>query len=178
MKIVDLPIAGAFLVDLDRHADDRGSFAELYRQEWFNEVNFNAVQASRTDKCVGSLVGLHFHLQQTDYWHVAAGHARVVLHDLRDGSLTEGVTWSECLDGNVPRGLFIPPGVAHGFAALTDLMMIYLLDRPYDPSDEKGVAWNDPEIDADWRVKEPILSERDRVNPRRADLVQRPSWKR
>jgi dTDP-4-dehydrorhamnose 3,5-epimerase len=60
--------------------------------------------------------------------------------------------------------------VAHGFAARSALTITYLVDGYYNPADELGVAWDDPEIGADWGVAEPILSERDRTNPRRADL--------
>ena len=63
-------------------------------------------------------------------------------------------------------GLYIPPGVAHGFAALTDVTLVYLLDRYFDGSDEYGVAWDDPEIAADWGIMNPVLSARDRANPR------------
>ena len=55
-------------------------------------------------------------------------------------------------------GVFIPPGVAHGFASLTDLTLTYLVDSYYNPDDELGVAWDDPEIAADWGVEDPILS--------------------
>ena len=60
--------------------------------------------------------------------------------------------------------------MAHGFAALTDVTMTYLVDRYYDPDDELGVAWDDPEVGADWGVEEPILSKRDQANPRRSEL--------
>jgi dTDP-4-dehydrorhamnose 3,5-epimerase len=61
--------------------------------------------------------------------------------------------------------------VAHGFAALTDLMITYLVDSYYNPEDELGVAWDDPEIGADWGVADPILSARDQANPRRNDIA-------
>jgi dTDP-4-dehydrorhamnose 3,5-epimerase len=75
-------------------------------------------------------------------------------------------------------GVYIPPGVAHGFAALTDMVITYLVDGYYNAADELGVAWDDPAIDADWGVTDPILSERDQLNPQRADLPsnRRPSW--
>ena len=68
------------------------------------------------------------------------------------------------------RGVFIPPGVAHGFAALTDMTITYLVDGYYNPADELGVAWDDPAIGADWGVTDPILSDRDQTNPARAEL--------
>ena len=66
--------------------------------------------------------------------------------------------------------MFIPPGVAHGFAALTDMTITYLVDSYYNGADELGVAWDDPAINADWGVSEPVLSARDQKNPGRADL--------
>ena len=60
--------------------------------------------------------------------------------------------------------------VAHGFAALTDMTITYLVDGYYNGADELGVAWDDPAIEADWGVTDPVLSDRDRKNPRRADL--------
>jgi dTDP-4-dehydrorhamnose 3,5-epimerase len=101
-----------------------------------------------------------------------------VLHDLRSGSPTDGATLALDLDGGSARGVYIPPGVAHGFAALTDLTITYLVDGYYDPADELGVAWDDPEVAADWGVADPVLSGRDQGNPRRADLAgdRRPRW--
>ncbi len=74
--------------------------------------------------------------------------------------------------------MFIPPGVAHGFAALTDMVITYLVDGYYNPADELGVAWDDPAIAADWGVSAPTLSKRDQANPARADLPDhlRPRW--
>jgi dTDP-4-dehydrorhamnose 3,5-epimerase len=65
------------------------------------------------------------------------------------------------------RGIFIPPGVAHGFASLTDMTITYLVDSYYNPADERGLAWNDPMVKADWGIKTPILSKRDQENPTR-----------
>ena len=67
-------------------------------------------------------------------------------------------------------GVFIPPGVAHGFAAITDTVITYLVDGYYNPADELGVLWNDPDVGADWGLSDPILSTRDQTNPLRADL--------
>jgi dTDP-4-dehydrorhamnose 3,5-epimerase len=99
----------------------------------------------------------------------------VVLHDLREGSPTDGATQVIDLgardDGSHDhRGVYIPPGVAHGFAALTAMTITYLVDSYYNPADELGVAWDDPAIDADWGVASPVLSGRDQTNPLRADI--------
>jgi dTDP-4-dehydrorhamnose 3,5-epimerase len=162
-------IAGVWIVDPDAHVDGRGRFYETYRRSWF-PLGREMVQGNRSDRAAGAVVGLHYHLHQADYWTCPTGTAQVVLHDLRCGSSTEGGTESlEISDVNC-RGVFIPPGVAHGFASLSDLTITYLVDSYYNPEDELGVAWDDPDIDAEWGVTDPILSARDLSNPRRADI--------
>ena len=172
-------INGVYVVEPQVFGDDRGYFVETYRRQWFPGGR-EMVQANRGDRVAGCLVGLHYHLHQADYWYVPFGHARVVLHDLRSASDTDGATQMLDLgevDGHPNRhlGVYIPPGVAHGFASLTDMTITYLVDGYYNPADELGVAWDDPEIAADWGVTEPVLSERDRSNPRRADIE--PPWR-
>ena len=170
-------VAGVVVVELDAHGDDRGLFVETYRRSWF-PAGREMVQGNRSEKQAGALVGLHYHLHQADYWYVPRGRARVVLHDLRQGSPTDAATLVLDLAQGEERGVFIPPGVAHGFAALTDLTLTYLVDSYYNAADELGVAWDDSVVGADWGVAEPIISERDRSNPRRHELPpeRRPYW--
>lgn len=175
-------IAGVYVVEPTVHGDERGYFVETYRRQWFPGGR-EMIQGNRGDRVAGCLVGLHYHLHQADYWYVPFGTARVVLHDLRVGSPTEGATISTDL-GRGPdgvhrhHGIYIPPGVAHGFASLTDMTITYLVDGYYNPADELGVAWDDPDIGGDWGLVDPILSERDRANPRRGDLAahRQPYW--
>lgn len=167
-------IAGVQHVLPDIHGDDRGFFVETYRRSWF-PLGREMVQGNRGDRQQGAIVGLHYHLHQADYWYVPNGLARVVLHDLRVGSPTDGATQTVELGAPIGEsqshsGVFIPPGVAHGFASLTDMTITYLVDGYYNPADELGVAWDDPEIGADWAIADPILSARDRQNPRREDI--------
>ncbi len=162
-------IADVVVVEPDRHGDERGRFVETYRRSWL-PLGREMIQGNRSEKQAGAVVGLHYHLHQADYWYVLRGRARVVLHDLRVGSPTDGATLQLDLDGDEDRGLFIPPGVAHGFAAHTDLLLWYLVDGYYNPADELGLAWDDPDVGADWGVADPVLSERDRANPRRGAL--------
>ena len=162
-------IAGVWIVDPEGHGDERGTFYETYRRSWFPHGR-EMVQGNRSDKAAGSIAGLHYHLHQADYWQVPRGTARAVLHDLREGSPTEGATQLLELSEVNCRGVFIPPGVAHGFAALTDLTLTYLVDSYYNPADELGVAWDDPEIAADWGISDPVLSLRDVANPLRVNL--------
>ncbi len=165
----DVPIADVVLVSPEVHGDARGRFVETYRRSWL-ALGREMVQANRSEKQAGAVVGLHYHLHQADYWYVLRGRARLVLHDLRRGSPTEGVTMHLDADGEEDRGLFIPPGVAHGFAALTDVLLWYLVDGYYNPADELGLAWDDPDVGARWGLERPVLSERDQKNPRRADI--------
>ena len=159
-------IADVMVVEPDPHGDERGRFVETYRRSWF-PLGREMIQANRSEKQAGALVGLHYHLHQADYWYLLRGRARVVLHDLRASSPTDGATLTVDLDSDEDRGLFIPPGVAHGFASLTDLTLWYLVDSYYNPDDELGVAWDDPAIGADWGVSDPVVSDRDKNNPRR-----------
>ena len=170
-------VAGVVVVTLDSHGDERGRFVESYRRSWF-PAGREMVQGNRSEKQAGALVGLHYHLHQADYWYVTRGRARVVLHDLREGSPTDRATLALDLGEGEERGVFIPPGVAHGFAALTDLTLTYLVDSYYNPDDELGVAWDDPAVKADWGVSDPVVSARDRSNPTRADIPagRRPYW--
>jgi dTDP-4-dehydrorhamnose 3,5-epimerase len=175
-------IAGVYHVRPAVHRDPRGAFVETYRREWIPGAR-EMIQTNRADRTAGSIVGLHYHLHQADYWYVPYGRARVVLHDLRAGSPTDRAT--EVFDlGTADDGtnehacVYIPPGVAHGFASLTDMTITYLVDGYYNPADELGVAWDDPEIAADWGLADPVLSERDRANPKRAEIAERvrPAW--
>jgi dTDP-4-dehydrorhamnose 3,5-epimerase len=170
-------IAGVHIVVPEIHGDQRGLFIETYRRNWFPNGR-EMLQGNRADRQAGALVGLHYHLHQADYWYVPFGTARVVLHDLREGGPTDGASWAGDLSGDNHIGLFIPPGVAHGFAALTDMTITYLVDGYYNPADELGLAWNDPSVTADWGITDPVLSARDQANPARADLPagRRPYW--
>lgn len=175
-------ITGVYIVEPTVHRDERGIFVETYRREWFPNGR-EMIQGNRGDRQAGAVVGLHYHLHQADYWYVPFGRARVVLHDLRVGSPTDGATLTFDLgrrdDGTHDhRGIFIPPGVAHGFASLTDMTITYLVDGYYNAADELGVAWDDDEIGADWGLTGPVLSQRDQQNPKRADIESRlrPVW--
>src|SRR5271170_7942882 len=144
-------ITDVVVVEPDVHGDARGRFVETYRRSWF-PLGREMLQGNRADRAAGAIVGLHYHLHQADYWQVTKGTARVVLHDLRVGSPTDGATEVFDLDSETCRGVFIPPGVAHGFASLSELTLTYLVDGYYNPEDELGVAWDDPAVAADWGV--------------------------
>ena len=155
----------------DVHGDNRGRFVETWRKEWVPS-SAEMVQANRADRRQGALVGLHYHLHQADFWYVPYGRALVVLHDLRESSPTIGVTLILEIGEEDHRGVYIPPGVAHGFYALTDMTITYLVDHYYNPADELGVAWDDPELGVTWPSMSPELSNRDRTNPKRSEIPE------
>ncbi len=163
-------IAGVLIVEPKIFADDRGMFIETFRQEWLPADAPHMIQANRADRSEGTLVGLHYHLFQEDYWYVPNGRALVALHDLREDSPTDGASLAIEIGAHNHLGVYIPRGVAHGFYALTDMTITYLVDGYYNPADELGVAWDDPALGFDWPNLTPVVSERDQKNPRRTEI--------
>lgn len=156
---VDSMIDGVVVRALTRHGDSRGGFTETYRQEWFGGPAM--LQGNRSDSAAGTIRGLHYHHKQADYWLCMRGRLLVCLHDLRASSPTFGVTQGLVLDDSTSAGVYIPPGVIHGFGALEDSTLTYLVDNYYDGSDEFGVRYDDPKVGFDWPITDPILSARD-----------------
>ena len=158
-------IPGVIVRELEVHPDDRGSFAETFRQDWLPQGSPAMIQSNLSRSRAGVLRGMHFHLKQSDWWVVLEGSAFIALHDLRND---EPATARQTLTVDASRGLsgiYIPPGVAHGFLAITDVGLQYLVDARFDGSDEFGFAWNDLQAGIDWPSSDPSLSERDRSNP-------------
>jgi len=166
-------IEGVIRVALTSRTDDRGTFAEFFRRSSV-PAGTPPVQANLSRSHANVLRGLHFHRRQWDYWFALSGTAFVALVDLREGSPTASETATLRLSGEEPAGLFIPPGVAHGFFAETAFAMVYLVDGYFDASDELGVAWDDPALGIGWPASDPILSERDRRNPSLEDIRRDP----
>ena len=168
MAIIDASdrIEGVQIVSLKPLSDARGRFVETFRKEWFPHRAWEAVQGNASHSAAGVLRGLHYHHRQVDYWSVPSGTIRVGMCDLRPFSPTYRAAQTlEVGDRNFV-GIYIPAGVAHGFLALTDAILTYVVDNYYDGTDEYGVAWNDPDIGLDWGTAAPRLSPRDAANPR------------
>ena len=161
---------GVWLIRLAPVGDLRGRFMETYRASW---LPFAApmVQGNRSESAPGVLRGLHYHRRQADLWYVQQGRVTTVLVDTRIGSPTEGKHVAFEQGGGQELAVYIPEGVAHGFYAHDQVVMSYLVTNEYDGSDELGVAWNDPDLGIQWPQQNPILSERDTVNPRLADIT-------
>lgn len=154
------------IAHLASFSDERGRFMETFRREWFPDTDWSKLQSNRSDSQAHVLRGLHYHFKQVDYWYVLHGRLRAGLVDLRPSSPTYLKTQMIDMGEENNIGLFIPIGVAHGFIAQTDCTLIYYVNNYYDSTDEFGVAWDDPALGLDWGVDRPILSERDRNNPR------------
>lgn len=155
----ELEIPGVVLFTPQVHEDERGSFMEILREE---DAGVSFVQANHSISRAGVLRGLHYHRHQSDAWYVLSGTARVGLADLRTD---DGRSITVDLSGDEPQVLYLPPGVAHGFYAVTDLDLIYLVTHHYDNTDEFSVRWDDPALAVPWDAEDPILSERDRTAP-------------
>jgi len=162
-------IRGVHLVPLRAFADDRGYFFESFRRTWIPGVR-DMIQGNCSFSKAGVLRGMHYHLKQADFWVVPSGHVRAALFDMRTGSPTRGASQVVEMGTKYPVGIYIPKGVAHGFYALAESFMTYLVDEFYDNSDEKGVRWDDPALGIDWGAHNPIVSDRDRQNPALADV--------
>jgi dTDP-4-dehydrorhamnose 3,5-epimerase len=160
---------------IQRFSDNRGSFRELWRASRFADQEF--VQANLSTSAPGVLRGLHYHTKQLDYWIVAAGRAFVALVDVRPPTSGTGKAVVETRELEADEWVVIPTGVAHGFLALDQLELLYLVTNEYDNTDELGFAWDDPDVAVPWPVLSatpdghPILSERDLTNPTLAQLV-------
>ncbi len=163
-------IAGVQIAELKVWGDTRGQFLETFRKEWFPQREWAHIQTNRSNSQAGVLRGLHYHYHQVDYWYVVRGSIRVGLADLRPSSPTYLQSAVIEMGEDIPIGLFIPVGVAHGFLTLTDATLTYLVDNYYDGADELGVAWDDPQLAVPWGIEDPILSGRDQKNMFLADI--------
>jgi dTDP-4-dehydrorhamnose 3,5-epimerase len=155
--------AGILLVPLDPHVDDRGCFTELYRAEWPTTVapiQWNAVRSE-----AGVARGVHVHIRHADYLTVPMGLAEVGLRDLRRGSPTEGMTALVQLGGDDAGALVIPPGVAHGFYFPEPSLHVYAVTEYWNPTDELGCRWDDPDLEIPWSVDSARISDRDAQAP-------------
>lgn len=156
------PLPGVYVSSLVAAADERGRFSEVFRM---TQVGVAFVQANLSSSRQGVLRGLHYHQSQADLWLLLEGDIQVGLADLRRRSERPPTAVVE-LRSDEPATLFIPPGIAHGFFARTDVRLFYLVSAEYDGSDEHGIFWDDASLNIPWDTSDPILSPRDRTNPR------------
>ena len=152
---------GVALRPLDMNRDLRGSFTEVFREEW--DTGISPVQWNIVSSEAGTLRGVHVHIRHDDYLTTLRGRASVGLRDLRRGSPTEGVSALVELAEDPLTALLIPHGVAHGFYCLRASSQVYGVSRYWDTRDELGCRWDDPALNLRWPCAAPILSPRDRT---------------
>jgi dTDP-4-dehydrorhamnose 3,5-epimerase len=169
MTVTPLDVPGLLLVEPRVFEDARGAFMEVHHAERYRahglDVAFVQDNLSRSRRNV--VRGLHFQRQypQGKLISVVRGSIYDVAVDLRPGSDTFGRHAAVELSDANRRQLWVPPGFAHGFCALSDADVLYKCTEVYHPDDEGGLRWNDPALGIAWPVAEPILSERDREHP-------------
>jgi len=157
------------------HADDRGVFTELFRQSWFDEIA--PVQWNVVHSHPNVLRGVHVHVRYADHLTVVTGRAVFGLCDLRPGSPTEGMRVHVDMDARQMQSLIIPPGVAHGFCFLEPSVHVYSVSEYWDPEDELGCHFADPELGLTWPTPNPQVSARDAGLPPLRQLIDLiPAW--
>ncbi|MBO5876194.1 MAG: dTDP-4-dehydrorhamnose 3,5-epimerase [Bacteroidales bacterium] len=178
MNIIETEIQGVFIIEPKVFGDSRGYFFESFSKKEFESrigpVEF--VQDNESKSCYGVVRGLHFQKPphaQAKLVRVVKGKVLDVAVDLRKDSPTYGKHVTVELSEDNHRQVFIPKGFAHGFSVLSEEAVFqYKCDDYYAPETEGAVAWNDPELNIDWRVPADmmILSEKDKRHPELKDL--------
>lgn len=166
-------IDGVTIIEPTVYGDNRGYFMETYNKEEFYAagLNIDFVQDNESRSKKGVLRGLHFQKKnpQGKLVRVIEGEVFDVAVDLRKNSPMFGKWEGVVLSAKNKKQFYIPEGFAHGFVVLSETAtFVYKCTRLYDPKDEGGLLWNDPEIGIVWPVDDkfvPILSDKDLKNP-------------
>ncbi len=177
VKFEQTSIEGVYLVHTPIHRDERGHLQELHEKKAFYEYKsgptFKRSFYSKSRKDV--LRGLHIQnppYQQSKLVSCLSGKIFDVAVDLREESDSFGETVTAILSGNSTESLLLPRGFAHGFVSLSDDTLIhYLSDNKYAPDYESGIYWASSELDIDWPIKDPIVSEKDEQLPSFSDYT-------
>ncbi|MGB5890302.1 MAG: dTDP-4-dehydrorhamnose 3,5-epimerase [Thermoanaerobaculia bacterium] len=172
MIFLETPLAGAFVIDIEPHEDERGFFARTFCQEEFEAHGLNApvVQSSVSfNRQRGTLRGMHFQApphEESKVVRCTAGAIYDVIVDLRPLSPTF-VQWHAVTLSAENRTMFyIPGGFAHGFLTLEDnTEVLYQMSEFYYPDSARGVRWDDPAFGIEWPVEPTAISDRDQSYP-------------
>jgi dTDP-4-dehydrorhamnose 3,5-epimerase len=172
VRFEELALKGAYLIDIDPFADNRGFFARTFCQDEFAArglvAGFSQASVSFNNRR-GTVRGMHYSIAphaETKLVRCTAGAVYDVIVDLRPGSPTFLDAIGVELSGRNRRAVYIPAGLAHGFQALTDdTEVLYLIDIPYVESSARGIRWNDPAVQIDWPCPITAIAERDEQFP-------------
>lgn len=177
INVIDTEIESVKIIEPRIFGDARGYFFESFSQREFEEkvCKTTFVQDNESQSVAGVVRGLHFQkppFTQSKLVRVVKGAVLDVAVDIRKGSPTYGKHVAVELTAENHRQFFIPRGFAHGFAVLSDEVVFqYKCDNYYAPQSEGAIAWDDPDLNIDWRVPSEgrILSEKDAHHPRLKD---------
>ncbi|MCS6824407.1 MAG: dTDP-4-dehydrorhamnose 3,5-epimerase [Cytophagaceae bacterium] len=177
MQVFKTPIYGVLEIIPDVYEDKRGYFFESYNETSFDKIGIHTkfLQDNQSYSYAGVLRGLHFQkppYAQAKLVRVIKGKVLDVVVDLRKNSPTFKHHLKIILDSNKQNMLFIPEGLAHGFLALEDSIVSYKCSNVYNKSSESGLIWHDSEINIDWGIKNPIISEKDQHLKTFSELIQ------
>jgi dTDP-4-dehydrorhamnose 3,5-epimerase len=177
MELIPTALAAVVRVVPPRFGDDRGFFAETFRSEWFPDIDFCQDNHSLSAKA-GTVRGLHFQIPpaaQDKLVRVSRGSILDVAVDIRVGSPTYGEHVVVPLGADNWEQLLVPKGFAHGFVTLEpDTEVLYKVSAYYSAEHDRGILWNDADLDVDWGVapEAATVSEKDAANPPFADLPE------
>lgn len=174
--IEQLPLPGLLMIKTKLFGDRRGFFLESYNKASFAELGLSMefVQDNRSRSVRGVLRGMHFQKTkpQGKLISVLSGAIFDVAVDMRAGSPTLGGWYGQELidDGS---SLYVPEGFAHGFCVLSESADFeYKCTNFYAPEDEGGLLWNDPTVGIKWPIEDPLLSDKDELNPKFEDAFR------
>jgi dTDP-4-dehydrorhamnose 3,5-epimerase len=168
MIFTETPLAGAYVIDVEQHADERGFFGRTYCAREFERHGLSSrlVQCSISyNRRQGTLRGMHYQAAQNaeaKLVRCTAGAIYDVVVDLRPGSKTLCEWFGVELTAENRRALFIPEGLAHGFLTLADTSEVfYQMSEFYAPDAARGVRWDDPAFGIEWPAPVAVISVRD-----------------
>ena len=166
MKVEKTKLDGVLVIKPETFEDIRGFFLESFNKDRYREagINFDFVQDNHSRSTRGVLRGLHYQKTkpQGKLVRVVRGEVFDVAVDIRNGSKTFGQWEAIMLSEENKTQFWVPPGFAHGFVVLSETADFeYKCTDYYDSSDENSLLWNDPDLDIDWPIKNPILSRKD-----------------
>jgi dTDP-4-dehydrorhamnose 3,5-epimerase len=168
MKIIRTDIEEILIFEPDVFRDSRGYFFESYNKKTYQDFGIidEFVQDNESTSKQSVIRGLHYQVgenAQGKLVRVILGRILDVAVDIRFGSPTFGQHIATELSADDFRQFWIPKGFAHGFSVLSEeAILCYKCTKPYSPSDERGIVFNDPDLGIDWKVTTPIVSEKDR----------------
>ena len=184
MKIIKTKLKNCLIIEPKVFGDDRGFFVETYSEERYFDAGIKErfVQDNRSRSSQNVLRGLHFQKTkpQGKLVTVTEGEVFDVAVDLRPDSETFGQYEAVILSSDNKLQFYVPPGFAHGFCVLSESADFqYKCTDYYDPSDESGLLWSDPEIGIKWPITVPLLSEKDTMQPLLLEVIEkiRFGWK-